>query len=279
MTDESLLALYDRALRREIGYRHTRRDVVNGVVRHVAEPPRLNFVLYSELDEESADAAIEEQIAFFRELGQPFEWKVYDHDRPGDLRDRLLAHGLVADEPDTIMVLDLQAAPESLLAPVEADVRRLAGPEQLDDVVSVLRGVYDVPFDWVYPQLGGDMARPDYLSIYVAYADERPVSAAWTYFYPDSPFAGLWGGSTLPDYRRRGLYSALLATRVQEAIARDKRYLIIDASHMSRPIVARHGFRLLTIAHGCQWRPTLDADYDAAPAMSTERPADGQPGY
>lgn len=87
MTDESLLALYDRALRREIRYRHTRRDVVNGVVRHVAEPPRLSFVLFSELDEESADAAIEEQIAFFHELGQPFEWKVYDHDRPADLRD------------------------------------------------------------------------------------------------------------------------------------------------------------------------------------------------
>lgn len=278
MTDESLLALYDRALRKEIRYGHTRREVADGVIRHLAEPPRLNFVLYSELDEASADAAIESQIAYFRELGRPFEWKVYDHDRPADLRDRLLAHGLVADEPDTIMVLDLQAAPESLLAPVEADVRRLASPEQLDDVVAILKAVYDLPFDWVYPQLGGDMARPDYLSIYVAYVDGIPAATAWTYFYPDSPFAGLWGGSTVASYRRQGLYSALLAARVQEAIERGKRYLIIDASDMSRPIVARHGFRLLTIAHGCQWRPIHDAEYETAPATTTERPEDEQPG-
>ena len=42
------------------------------------------------------------------------------------------------------MVLDLQAAPGPAGAR-EADVRRLAGPEQLDDVVFGPAGVYDVP--------------------------------------------------------------------------------------------------------------------------------------
>jgi GNAT superfamily N-acetyltransferase len=258
MDDVTLRALYDRALRQEIRYGHTRREVAGGVIRHVAEPPRLNFVLYSDLDESNADAAIQEQIAFFRQLGRPFEWKVYDHDRPADLRERLLRHGFIADEPDTIMVLDLEEAPAPLLQPVEADVRRLAHPQQLDDVLSILSGVYENDFDWVYPQLGGDMARPDYLSIYVAYVNDIPASTAWIYYYPDSQFAGLWGGSTLALYRRLGLYSALLAARVQEALRRGVRYLTIDASEMSRPIVSRHGFRLLARAHGCQWRPVLD---------------------
>jgi hypothetical protein len=272
--DDSLLALYDRALRKEIHYGHTRREVVDGVIRHVAEPPRLSFVLYSDLDEQTADAAIESQIAFFRQLGQPFEWKVYEHDRPPDLRERLVRQGLIADDPDTIMVLDLREAPEALLAPVEADVRRLSGPEQLDDVIGVLRAVYDAPFDWVYPQLGGDMARPGYLSVYVAYVDEEPASTAWSYFYPDSPFAGLWGGTTLESYRRQGLYTALLATRVQEAIRRGKRYLVIDTSDMSRPIVARHGFRLLVRAHGCQWRPVLDEETPEHAFTTAEAPED-----
>lgn len=278
MDDKSLLALYDRALRQEIRYDHTRREVVGGVIRHVAEPPRLNFVLYSELDEASADAAIESQIAYFRELGQPFEWKVYDHDQPADLRERLLRHGLIADDPDTIMVLDLEAAPAALLAPIEADVRRLRSPDQLDDAISVLRSVYDAPFDWVYPQLGGDMTRPDYLSVYVAYVDGVPASTGWTYFYADSPFGGLWGGSTLAEYRRQGLYSALLATRVQEAIRRGRRYLTIDASDMSRPIVSRHGFRLLAIAHGCQWRPVLDKQPESDPAPAARQLENELPG-
>jgi hypothetical protein len=262
MDDDTLRALYDRALRQNIRYGHTRREVVNGVIRHVTEPPRLNFVLYSDLTEGNADAAIAEQVAHFRALGQPFEWKVYDHDRPADLRERLLRHGFVADEPDTIMVLDLQEAPEPLLQPVEADVRRLTSPEQLDDLVSILEGVYENSFDWVYPQLGGDMARPDYLSIYVAYVNGVPASTAWIYFYPNSQFAGLWGGSTLAFYRRLGLYSALLAVRVQEALQRGVRFLTIDASEMSRPIVSRHGFRLLARAHGCQWRPVLDDELE-----------------
>ncbi len=263
MDDDRLRALYDRALRQDIRYRHTHREVVGGVVRHVAEPPRLSFVLYSDLNKENADAAIAEQVAHFRALGRPFEWKVYDHDRPADLRERLLRHGFIADEPDTIMVLDLQRPSESLLRPLEADVRRLTDPRQLDDVVAILEGVYETSFGWVYPQLGGDMAIPGYLSVYVAYVDGAPASAAWIYFYPDSSFAGLWGGSTLARYRRLGLYGTLLAARVQEALQRGARYLTIDASEMSRPIVNRHGFRLLARAHGCQWRPMLDEGPEA----------------
>ena len=68
------------------------------------------------------------------------------------------------------------------------------------------------------------------------------------YYHLHSQFAGLWSGATLPAYRRRGLYTAVLAVRVQEAIRRGYHFLTIDASPMSRPIVARHGFQLLTYA-------------------------------
>ncbi len=60
--------------------------------------------------------------------------------------------------------------------------------------------------------------------------------------------------STLPAYRRRGLYTALLAARVREARARGVPYLTIDAGSMSRPIVTRHGFELLTTAVSCEWK-------------------------
>ncbi|EQD40871.1 GCN5-related N-acetyltransferase, partial [mine drainage metagenome] len=56
------------------------------------------------------------------------------------------------------------------------------------------------------------------------------------------------GGATVPDYRGRGLYTALLAVRLQEAKRRGARFLTIDAGPMSRPIVEKYGFRLLTFA-------------------------------
>jgi len=62
------------------------------------------------------------------------------------------------------------------------------------------------------------------------------------------------GGSTIPAYRKRGLYTAVLAARVQEAIQRGYRFLTIEAGAMSRPIVAAHGFQLLTTTWSYGWK-------------------------
>jgi G:T-mismatch repair DNA endonuclease (very short patch repair protein) len=51
----------------------------------------------------------------------------------------------------------------------------------------------------------------------------------------------------------------VLAVRAQEARRRGYRYLTIDASPMSRPIVAKHGFQLLTFAHACNWHVARSA--------------------
>jgi len=82
----------------------------------------------------------------------------------------------------------------------------------------------------------------------------REVTPTVIRFHPRSSFASLWGGSTVPERRRRGLYTALLAVRAQEARRRGYRFLTIDASPMSRPICEKHGFQFLTCAHECVWR-------------------------
>lgn len=251
MNTREVLALYDRDQRREIEFPGMRREVLPHVVRFVRPMPGMSFVLYSDLDETTADAAIDEQVAYFDRLGSDFEWKVYGHDRPADLVARLVARGFVAEEPDAIMALDVAAAPASLLAPPAADVRRLSSPAQLTDVVSVLEPVWEEDFSWVYERLGRHMTIAGYLSIFVAYVGGVPACAGWTY-YNAGHFAGLWGGSTLPSHRGQGLYTAVLAARVREARERGVPYLTIDAGEMSRPIVSRHGFEFLTMATGCE---------------------------
>jgi hypothetical protein len=250
---EEVLALYDREQRCEIEYPGMERQVLPGVVRFVRPMPGMSFVLYSDLDETTADAAIDAQIAYFSALKQAFEWKVYAHDRPADLVGRLAARGFETEEPDAIMVLDVAAAPAALLAPPGADVRRLTDPAQLADVVSILEPVWNNDFNWVYERMGGHMAIPNYLSVFVAYVDSQPACVGWTYYSPGH-FASLWGGSTLEAHRGRGLYTAVLAARVREARARGVPYLTIDAGNMSRPIVARHGFEVITYATACEWK-------------------------
>jgi GNAT superfamily N-acetyltransferase len=96
--------------------------------------------------------------------------------------------------------------------------------------------------------------------VYVAYADDGAASCAWITFHKESQFAGLWGGSTLEAYRGQGLYSALLVTRVQEARSLGVRYLTIDASPMSRPIVEKFGFQAISTATACLWYVKTDHD-------------------
>lgn len=253
MDRQTLLALYDQQLRQALELPGTRKEVTPHITRFVRPAPGANTILYSRLDETNADAVIAEQIAYFAPMGQPFDWRVCEHDSPRDLRQRLVAHGFEADEPDAVMVLEIEHAPPALLAPVTADVRPITQRAALEDVVQVQEAVWGANFEWIFQRLGDHLEIPDYLNVYVAYVDGLPASAAWIYFHPNSDFASLFAGSTRAEHRKRGLYTALLATRVQAARARGYRFLTVDAGEMSLPIVTHHGFQLLTLRHDCGW--------------------------
>jgi len=253
MNSEEILTLFDREQRMEIEFPDMEKQTLPHLVRFVRPAPGMSFVLYSCLDNDTVDTVIQEQIDYFSAKNQPFEWKVYAHDTPPDLKERLEAYGFEPEDADAVMVLDLRETPPSLLEPVTADVRPVT-VDQLDDVIAVEEQVWGGNFEWMRQRMGSHLEIPGYLSMYVAYVDGEPACAGWIYFHTKSRFASLWGGSTVAAYRQRGLYTSVLATRVQAAIRRGYRFLTIDASPMSRPIVAKYGFRQLTEAYACEWK-------------------------
>jgi GNAT superfamily N-acetyltransferase len=277
METEAILALYDVEQRINIEFPGVRKERRPHVIRYVSEAGGPHFILYSRLAGADVEAVIAEEQAYFGPLGE-VEWKVYAHDQPADLRERLVARGFEAEEPESLMVLDLEETlrwetahrgkDEDALQktpprtgfdrdvsawPSGVTVRRLESASQLEDVRRIEEAVWKEDFAWVTESLATNLVVPGYLSVYAAYVDGQPACAGWIYFHPNSQFAGLWGGSTVPEHRGRGLYSAVLAARVQEAAARGYRFLTIDASPMSRPIVERYGFRLLTMVWACNW--------------------------
>ncbi len=258
MNSEEILALYDKEQRIEVEYPDLRKEDAGEVIRFVGQPrPNHNFILYSNLTEANADDIIRRETAYFDSIGHPFEWKVYDHDQPANLKQRLLEHGFVARERDAIMAVDAQNVPEALRQPDPAiDVRRLTELEQLQDVIAVLSSVWpEENHDWLQEVIGTDLReRPDYNHVFVAYIDDEPACAGWINFHDKSQFASLWGGSTVEKHRKKRLYTAVTAARVQAAIQRGYRFLTIDASPMNEPIAASRGFQLLTYAHACHWR-------------------------
>jgi GNAT superfamily N-acetyltransferase len=98
-------------------------------------------------------------------------------------------------------------------------------------------------------------ADPVGLAVFVAESDGVVVAAGWVRFPSGTDFATLWGGATLPEWRGRGIYHALVFRRAQLAAERQRRYLEVDASTDSRQILERLGFLPITQTRPYVWSP------------------------
>ncbi len=266
-----MLAAYDAQVRRgaQADGPGARIEVTGRVVRQVAaDGPGWSGITWSDLHDGDADAVIAEQVARFRAIGQEFEWKLYDYDRPADLAGRLLAAGLVPGDQETLMVAGVPGIPPGAPTPAEAvrpaDVPLPAGvrlvPVTGEAGVALMFEVHDRVFGTGHPQLRRSLLAqlrdtPDRTAMVVAMAGDVPVCAARIEFIPGTEFAGLWGGGTLPGWRGQGIYRALVAYRAGLAAQRGYRYLQVDASADSRPILERLGFVPLARTTPYLWHP------------------------
>jgi len=83
------------------------------------------------------------------------------------------------------------------------------------------------------------------LCVYCAYAGGKPIGSGWVEFPEGSVYPELHGGAVLEEWRGRGLYSELFAVRLRQVERRHFRFLCVDASPSSRPILEEIGFRLV----------------------------------
>ncbi|MFD4042697.1 GNAT family N-acetyltransferase, partial [Streptomyces sp. NPDC058605] len=106
MDHAAVLALFDRDMRE--GARPDGPDAlverVGGVVRQVSSAHGWNGIVWSDLGDASVDEAIAGQIAHFSGLGREFEWKLYGHDLPADLGQRLRDAGFTSRPEETLMI-------------------------------------------------------------------------------------------------------------------------------------------------------------------------------
>jgi len=253
MNIDAIRELYDRHERFEAVYPRYRREETGKLVRMLSlDPDGHNCVIHSRLAETEADAAIEGELGYFRALGKGFEWKLYSHDRPADLKARLAAHGFKIGEDEAVMALELADLPAELAKEHAHDVRKVIDEAGIRAYSKVNALAWPEDSDtWVKSIVRTLREAPERMSVWVAYVEGEPVCAARVDFPERSPFASVWGGATLAPFRKRGIYTAILAARVKEAISRGYRFLTIDASPMSRPIVERQGFRLLAVSNPC----------------------------
>ncbi|MEV0261769.1 GNAT family N-acetyltransferase [Streptomyces sp. NPDC050617] len=259
MDEKTVLVTFDREMRRDArpdgpGARVER---TGGVVRQVgADGHGWSAVLWSDLTEDTADRAIAEQVEYFASLKREFEWKHYAHDRPGDLGERLAAAGLVAEPPESLMVADARDLPTDVVLPDGVELRAVTDEAGVDLMADVHERVFGTDVtrlrNAVLTRLAED---PDSIAAVVAMDGDEPVCSARIEFNQGTRFAGLWGGGTLPRWRGRGIYRALIAHRARLAAERGYRYLQVDASDESAPILHRLGFARLSVTTPYVYQP------------------------
>ena len=216
-------------------------------------------VVWSDLDSGTAEAVLADQVRFFADRCEEFEWKLYSYDQPPDLGQRLLAAGFVAEDPEALMVADAgRIAGSAGTGGGLPDGVRLV-PVTDEAGLEAVAEVHDRVFG-ADPKLRSALAvqlknSPDTMVIVVAMAGDEPVSSARVSFGAGTDFAGLWGGGTLPQWRGRGIYRALVGYRARLAVTRGYRYLQVDASPESQPILERLGFTCLARTTPYIWSP------------------------
>lgn len=262
MNRSAVLAAFNQQVRQSTSPDGTGASFEAGpkVVRRIARPGQGGSgVLWSSLDASDADDVIAEQVAFFGARGDEFEWKLYSYDEPADLADRLTAAGFVPEEPESLMIAaiaDITGALAQAELPPGVRLERATDDAGVDRLIRVHELVFGSDESELRASLLAQLAdAPETTDMVIAMAGDEPVSSARTDFVPDRQFAGLWGGGTLPQWRRRGIYRALVRYRAELAAERGYSYLTVDASDQSRPILERVGFECLAITTPYIWSP------------------------
>ena len=241
--------------------RHLARDgetieMLPSATRLGAADGSCHSVAWSLLSPETADEAIVQEIDHHRRAGVPFEWKVYGHDVPADLIERLRRHGFEVGAREAVLVFDLSEPRPWADEPEIARVVRVERPDQVEIYRQVAEEAFGRDETRTAAQLSAALlAGSNEHRGFVAYDGDEPASAGRLYTHPDSHFAGLYGGSTRPGFRGRGFYRALVVARARDAVAGGARFLQVDALPTSRPILERLGFQWLTDTWPCEWNP------------------------
>jgi GNAT superfamily N-acetyltransferase len=259
---EALRVAYDAQLRARIPVpapAGTTYEPDGPVVRSYGPGTPFGFIDYRDLGGlrgAGLDAFIARQRDFFAARGERVEWKTRGHDEPEDLPDRLRAAGFVPEERETVMIgVAAEVAAEPVLPP-DATLRQVSSAADLDRIAALESRIWSEDMTGVVGWLSAILETdPDGLDIFAVEVAGDVVCAAWTRYAVGTDFAMLWGGATLPEQRGRGLYRATVAHRARRAVERGFRYLEVDASDDSRPILRRLGLTAVTTTTPYVWSP------------------------
>lgn len=220
------------------------------------------------------DRWIRRQVEFFTARGEEVEWKTYSFDTPADLGERLVTAGFTKEDDEALLLGDLGVLAQDVTVPEGVTIRRARDEHDLRRLGALATEVFGNPerqATLTEELIRTLRDRPAAMDVVIAEeaaigADGPVLSGARVDHSLDDTagveagsvrIAGLWGGATLPQWRRRGLYRAIVAERARLALARGAQIARVDASPDGRPILTRLGLHHVATTTPYILRPTV----------------------
>lgn len=256
-TAAELLAAYDAQLRgaNETTWASRRRSI--GPLSLGVFAGDRGFISYRDLDGLEGDGL----ASLVREATEALaadpavteiEWKTRGHDRADGLHEALIDAGYVPQEPESIMIGAAELLALDLPLPDGVVLRTVTALEDVQRASSAAdRAFGEEPNGPRAVETAQRIANGD--ELWIAEVDGEIVCTGRLSPVEGTEFAGIWGGATLPAWRRRGIYRALTAARAKSAVARGVRYINSDSTEYSRPILERSGFLKVSTTTPYEW--------------------------
>lgn len=253
----ALLAAYDAQLRTDAPSAVAMTRL--GPLYLVTFPWGQGWVTYRDLD--GADAStiqgwVDKVLDHFRaDAGiRGVKWKARGHDHAPGLHEALLEHGFEPEEPESVMIGQARALAVDLPLPAGVTLRQIHHERDVRRMSEMQQAVFgDVDVDEMTAALLHRQSLDDGMELWVAEHGGRIVSSGRLEPVAGTDFAGIWGGSTVENWRRRGIYRALTAARARSALRRGKSLIQSDSTAYSRPILEGHGFVAVTTVMPYLW--------------------------
>jgi len=243
-------AAYDEQLRTDAETPNAVAVTELGPLRLVTFAGGRGFVTYQDLNGADADAIVGlvgAALAHYQadpEITR-VEWKTRGHDYAPGLHQCLLDHGFVAEEPESIMIGEAQRLAVDVPLPDDVTLRQVRSKSDVRAMCAMSAQAFGDSLaesaamaDALLRRLSLD----DGMELWVAEVGGQVVSAGRLEPVRGTEFAGIWGGSTLKEWRSRGIYRALTAARAKSALRQGKTLINSDSTEYSRPILERYGF-------------------------------------
>lgn len=212
----------------------------------VVQSPMLNLVGMAEFTEENVDNGIQNVINLYRQEGKIFGWLVGPSTQPANLGEQLLAAGLMKIEDECMRGMVLPDLNHSIQTNPTIRVEQVAISEWDANKAMMARAYgFGMTEEVIEPIIRFHESFGEQAKVYLAYADDRedPISFSSAFFDNAGEIILLGGAATVEEYRGKGVYSSMVAKRLEDA--RDMGYTIAIVQAVkgtSAPLCEKLGF-------------------------------------